>query len=385
MSSGLSKQGKWVFVVVAIVGVAGWALSRPKASPEGAQGASKAASSVAVSASSAVKAALSVQVVLPQLQHWPSTVISNGSIAAWQDAVIGAELSGLRLATVLANVGDRVARGQTLATLQVDSVMADLNTSRANLAEGQALLVEAKGNADRARTLRTSEAISAQEAQRSTTAEQTAQARVDALRARLAADELRLRQTRVVAADDGVISSRLATVGSVVQPGQELFRLIRQSRLEWRAELPAAELQHIKPGMVAWATPAGGAPVQGRVRAVAPTIDATSRNGLVYVDLPANAVMAGARAGSFAQGYFEVGEAKGLTLPQSAVLLRDGFSYVFKVSAKNTVTRLKVAVGRRVADRVEIAQGLDASARVVASGVSFLADGDTVLVVKGQP
>jgi len=38
-------------------------------------------------------------------------------------------------------------------------------------------------------------------------------------------------------------------------------------------------------------------------------------------------------------------------------------------------------VGRRVGDRVEITSGLDASARVVASGTAFLADGDTVRVV----
>lgn len=385
MLSGLKKHGKWVVLAVTAVALAGWLISRSSKPVRGASDASNASSPATSGTSHAVKPALSVQVVAPQSGRWPSTLTANGSIAAWQDAVIGAELSGLRLATVQVNVGDRVARGQILATLQAESVVADVNTARANLAEAQALFTEAKANADRARTLRNSEAISAQEAQRSTTTEQTAQARVDALRARLAADELRLRQARVVAPDDGVISARLATVGSVVQAGQELFRLIRQSRLEWRAELPAAELQHLKPGMLAWATPAGGVPVQGRVRMVAPTVDAATRNGLVYVDLPATAVAAGARAGSFAQGYFEIGQAQGLTLPQSAVLLRDGFSYVFKLSAQGTVNRVKVTVGRRVGERIHVVQGLDAQAQVVASGVGFLADGDTVRVVKGQP
>jgi HlyD family secretion protein len=45
---------------------------------------------------------------------------------------------------------------------------------------------------------------------------------------------------------------------------------------------------------------------------------------------------------------------------------------------------VKVSVGRRVGDRVEILQGLDAQADVVASGVGFLTDGDSVRVVKGQ-
>jgi len=378
MSSWLIQQGKWVALGAAVIAGGVWLHSRADAP---ASAASKAAPT-APAASRHAKPALSVQVVSPQTASWPSTLTANGSIAPWQEAVIGAELSGLRLAAVLVNVGDRVKRGQTLATLQDESVVADVNTARANLAEAQALLVEAKGNGDRARALRGSGAMSAQEVQRAVTAEQTAQARMESLRARLAADELRLRQTRVLAPDDGVISARVATVGSMAQPGQELFRLIRQNRLEWRAELPSADLARIKPGMPAWATPPGGTPVQGVVRSVAPTVDAATRNGLVYVDLPASAVNAGPRAGMFAAGRFETGQAQSLSLPQGAVLLRDGFSYVFKVDEHGVVSQVKVGVGRRQGERIEITQGLPAQARVVASGVGFLTDGDTVRVVK---
>lgn len=380
MSNWLMKNGKWVAVAAVVVAGGLWWQSRSDA-PAGDAGKGAAA---APAASRSVKPALSVQVVTPQSALWPSTLTANGSIAAWQEAIIGAELSGLRVATVLVNVGDRVNRGQTLATLQNEAVVADANTARANLAEAQALLAEAKSNADRARSLRGSGAISAQEAQRDLTAEATAQARMESLKARLAADELRLRQTKVVAPDDGVISARVASVGSMAQPGAELFRLIRQGRLEWRAELPSADLSQIKPGMPAWAMPPGGSTVQGVVRMVAPTVDASTRNGLVYVDLPASAVDAGARAGMFAHGRFETGKTAGLSLPQSAVLLRDGFSYVFTVNEKGLVSQVKVGVGRRQGDRIEITQGLKADTQVVASGVGFLTDGDTVRVVKGQ-
>src|SRR5690606_29329457 len=184
--------------------------------------------------------------------------------------------------------------------------------------------------------------------------------------------------------DDGLISARVATVGAVAQPGQELFRLIRQGRLEWRAELPAADLNRIRPGMVAWAQPPGGQPVQGKVRVVAPTVDAATRNGIVYIDLPQGALAAGLRAGTFASGKVELGQSQGLTLPQTAVLLRDGFSYVYKVDAKGKVSQAKVQVGRRIGERIEITKGLEANVDVVASGVGFLSDGDTVRVLKGQ-
>ena len=63
------------------------------------------------------------------------------------------------------------------------------------------------------------------------------------------------------------------------------------------------------------------------------------------------------------------------------MLLRDGFSTVLRVGADSKVSQVKVSVGRRVGDRIEITGGLDASARVVASGAGFLGDGDTVRVV----
>jgi RND family efflux transporter MFP subunit len=333
------------------------------------------------SAASSVRPALSVQSTALRSTDWPFVIGANGSIAAWQEAVIGAEIGGLKLLEVKAHVGDVVRRGQVLATLQPESVSADVAATRASLSEAQAVLAEARANAERARQLQTGSAISAQQAQQSATAEQTAAARVDALKARLGADELRLSQTRITAPDDGVISARVASVGSVVQPGQELFRLIRQQRLEWRAEVPATELARIRPGSTVNVQPAGAPAVRGKVRIVAPTVDPVSRNGLVYVDLAAAPAV---RAGMFARGEFELGRSPARSLPQSAVLLRDGFSYVFRVGSDNRVAQTKVVTGRRQGDRVEIVDGLADGVKVVASGAGFLADGDTVRVVDTQ-
>ena len=91
-----------------------------------------------------------------------------------------------------------------------------------------------------------------------------------------------------------------------------------------------------------------------------------------------------ARAGMFARGEFEVASTSALTLPQSAVQLREGFSYVFKVGADNKVTQAKIDVGRRVGDRIEVS-GIEPEARVVATGGAFLAEGDTVRIVDAPP
>ena len=343
-----------------------------------------AVSSWAANADSTTTArpALTVQAVAPKEAMLPLRVAANGNIMAWQEAVIGAETQGLRLAEVRVNVGDRVKRGQVLAVFAAETLAADKAEARANLVEAQARLEEAKANARRGRDLLAKGFISPQKLTEYETTESTAAARVAAQRAILDQRGQRLAQTQVKAPDEGVISARNATLGAVPGAGQELFRLIRQGRLEWRAEVAASDLARLKPGMPVSVTPVGGSAIAGRVRMVAPTVDAQTRNGLVYVDLPAPGT---ARAGMFARGEFELGETRGLTLPQTAVVTKDGFSYVLRIGAGARVAQLKVSIGRRVGDLVEILGGIDASTRVVATGGAFLVDGDRVRVINAAP
>lgn len=328
----------------------------------------------------AAKPALSVAVTTPQPATLPIRVSANGNIMAWQEASIGTEANGLRLADVKVNVGDVVRRGQLLARFAGDTMSAELAQSRATVAEAAATLAEASANAQRARELQATGALSAQLINQYITAEHTAQARLDAAKAVATTQQLRLAQTQVLAPDDGVISARSATVGAVLPAGQELFRMIRRGRLEWRAEVASADLAKLKLGQAAHIIPTGGEPVRGVVRMVAPSVDTQTRNGVVYVDLPAGSP---ARAGTFARGQFEIGQSQALTLPQGALVLRDGFSYVLCVGPDSKVVQTKVAVGRRAGNRVEITGGIDASARVVAGGGGFLGDGDIVRVVDG--
>jgi RND family efflux transporter MFP subunit len=154
--------------------------------------------------------------------------------------------------------------------------------------------------------------------------------------------------------------------------------MIRQGRLEWRAEVAAADLGRIEPGTRATVVPASGTAIEGTVRMVAPTVDPQTRLAIVYVDLPKPG---GARAGMFARGELDLGSSSALTLPASAVQMREGFSYVFQVAPDSKVRETKITVGRRAGDRVEVTAGLAPDARVVVSGGGFLADGDTVRVV----
>jgi len=334
----------------------------------------------------AQKPALTVTTTRPEKATLPIRLTANGNVSAWQEAIIGSESNGLRLTEVRVNVGDVVKKGQVLAVFSPDTVNADVAQARASLLEAEANAAEAKANAARARTLENSGALSAQQISQYVTAEQTANARIASARAMLNSQQLRLRYTQVVAPDSGVISARSATVGSVVGAGTELFRMVRQGRLEWRAEVTAADLRNIRIGGSARVKAANGSELTGKVRMIAPTVDPQTRSALVYVDLPADTSSnAPFKAGMYATGQFELGESGALTLPQQAVAVRDGFSYVFRLSQDSRVHQTKIQPGRRIGDRIEVLSGIDANATVVQSGAGFLNDGDLVAVTSGRP
>ena len=332
------------------------------------------------------RAGLTVTVTRPVLAQISAVITANGSVAAWQEALIGAQVGGLRMAEVLVNVGDIVQKDQVLATFATDTVLADLAVQKAQQAEAAAALADAKANAARARSLKNSGALSAQQINQYLTAEQTAQARLEATTAQVNVQELRLKYAEVRAPDEGVISMRQATVGSVVAPGTELFRMVRQRRLEWRADVTSEELSQIKVGMAVSVFPASlpkGAPgLRGTVRVIGPTVDPQARTAVVFVDLPKNLNdEPPVRAGMFASGQFQLGDTQGLTLPQESVVMRDGFSYVFKVGDSQRVVQTKVSVGRRVGARIEVLSGVTANDNIVESGAGFLTNDDLVAVV----
>ena len=267
--------------------------------------------------------ALTVRTTVLHQDKWGRTLSANGSILPWQEAIISAQVQGVRLAEVKVSIGDHVKQGDVLVTLD----------NFARLSDDPAATHSAQG--------------------------------------------------RIVAPYDGVISAASANSGSMSQPGVELFRLIRNGRLEWRAELTAEELMLLRKGMTAEIAVGEGRVIKGTVRAISPAVNLQTRYGYALVTLPDST---GIVAGLFAHGTFDIGNGKRtlLSLPQSAVLQRGSMTFVLAVGADNHVHEREVKVGQRNGDRIEIRQGLKPDEPVVESGGAFLTEGDVVQVVKGQ-
>ena len=323
---------------------------------------------------------LTVELVSPRRETWPESLSASGEIAAWQEASIGTELTGIRLQEVLVNVGDVVEKGQLLARFNEDALRIELAELEAMLAEASANLERADADLARADQLEKTSALSEQTIQEYRTAAKAAQALRATAQAQRDAAALRLRYAHVVAPDEGVISARTATVGAVYPTGTELFRLVLQGRLEWRAEVPAESLPLLTPGLTATVSTLDGRQVIGTLRQHSPTADSATRNAIAYVDIPPGS---GLVAGMYATGRFTLGEREALVVPESAVMMRDGNYYLMQVDAQNRIHEVKVATGRRQDEALEIIGAVERSARFVKSGGAFLTEGDLVQVAPG--
>ena len=151
---------------------------------------------------------------------------------------------------------------------------------------------------------------------------------MESARASLDSQKIKLDQTTIVAADAGLITSRSVQLGAVVSVGTELFRLIRQQRVEWQAEISARYLPSIRAGDIATIDGPDGRRIQGTIRLVAPTVSVDTGRVVVYVSLPAEACPP---VGLYVTGRIERGKTAALVVPEAAIVLRDGFTYVFTV------------------------------------------------------
>ena len=206
-------------------------------------------------------------------------------------------------------------------------------------------------------------------------------AAVETARADVAMVELRLRYTQVTAPDDGTITSRTVSVGQIAQTGGEMLRLLRLGRIEWRAEVPEAQLMTLSTGLPVRIVTADGKAVQGKVRTIAPTVQTGNRTALVYADITGGQ----ARPGMFARGEIETGTSEAMLVPVASLVVQDGYSYLFVLGDKDLVQRRLVHTGVVYGQDVEVLDGVKAGERVVVKGAGFLKDGDKVRINDTKP
>jgi RND family efflux transporter MFP subunit len=332
--------------------------------------------------SNAPASTLAVTLARAQVRPIQRTVVVSGPVAAFEEMQLGVEINGARVTALNVDVGQHVRKGQVLLELDHRSLDSELQQANAALAEAEAGVALARANLARGEGLVKDRYISASQLDELRAVRTQAEARRNTARAARDAAQLRRDFAELRAPADGVISRRLVQPGQVVAAGTELLRLIRDGRLEWRAELPEDDLARVEPGATVQ-LPSSAGTVTGRIRAVSPGVDSQTRTGTLYADLPEPGPL---QPGSYVEGRIVTGAGDALVVPAASVVQRDGHAYVFTLDDKHVAHRVRVATGARVDGQVEIVDGLEAGDAVVEQGAGFLGDGDVARVVAaGRP
>ena len=309
------------------------------------------------------------------------SLVVNGSLAAWDELPVGAEAGGLAITQVEVEEGDRVTKGQLLAQLD-DSVL----QAEAGLQKAQAMSLTADSDVRRAKELGKNGFISGQLAEQRETTAATARADVNVARQNLltskaVADEraAQLAQTEVRAPTDGIVAKRMATLGNVVSVGQQLFKLIRDGRVELRAEVPEMDMVRLTVGQPAAIIVNDADPkrFEGKIRLIGATVDPQTRIGMVYVALPDDPAL---KPGMFVHGEIGTGTGNVLQVSEEALVYKDAKPAIFTVGADNRVKLRMVETGARLNGVVEIKSGVAAVERVALAGAGYLKDNDLVRI-----
>ncbi|WP_235074324.1 efflux RND transporter periplasmic adaptor subunit [Asticcacaulis sp. AC466] len=301
----------------------------------------------------------------------PVKIAGTGTISAWQEVIVGAETGGLTAVALLVDEGQSVKQGQPLlrmndVLLQAQLKQAQANYNQANKAYQRAQSLFQQGYLSAA-------ALDNAEASKLTTeaAMQTAQTQ--------------LSMATVRAPVSGMVTHRTAVLGQNIQQGAELFRIVRDGRIELNMQVVESDLHNIHAGMAATVTSESTGPVTGSVRIVTPMVDPSTRLGYARISVPWSS---GLRPGMFASGSIDAGMQNVLLIPQLAVVYTENVPNVYVIGVDNKAHLRKVVIGSTTPTKdIIIKEGLSVGDRVVTTGAGFLNDGDAVKATPqpGQP
>jgi HlyD family secretion protein len=331
----------------------------------------------------AVDTRQAVTVVQIQPRQFSPTISLNGEARPTRDIQVTAPATGVRILELLVDEGETVREGQAMARLDTALAQAQTRAAQASVAEAQSASVRARGEYQRAESIRDSGALSAEAIEQRRAAAIAADARLAAARAQLQEVNARLGGGYVRAPASGLVIDRSAEIGRAVD-GQILFRIAAGNRLEVAAQIAEADILALQPNQPAVFELVDGSTVQARLSRLPASIDPRTRTGEALFELPERSRVV---AGMYLRGAAQLAPRQTLAAPQSSILYENGEPYVFVVQPvrregsdemRYVVQRASVRLGSRAGDWVEIVEGLQPGHTIVGAGAAFLQAGDEV-------
>lgn len=286
-----------------------------------------------------------------------------------------------RLVARSVNVGDSVDKGQIVAAIDPASLELAVRSAIADVSSAQAQLTNASGAEGRQRTLLETDATSKATLETAEQSRAAAQASVIRAQANLTKAREQLGYAQLKSDFAGVVTAINAEVGQVVPPGQAVVTVARPDIREAVIDVAEDIAGALRVGMPFTVSlqldPAIKA--EGKVREIAPQADAVTRSRRVRITLdhPPETFRLGTTVTTVLAGAV----VQGLRVPPSAILAKDGKTFVWLVDpTSHTVALREIQSTRDENGGVRITAGLDAGARVATAGVHSLAEGQKVRI-----
>lgn len=292
-----------------------------------------------------------------------------GSLGADHEITVVAEISAVVMEIPFVE-GQEIAKGSLIARL--DDVEASAERLRA-----QALLKQRQATYDRIKSVVDQNAGAPQDLD-------DARAELSVAEANLAVAESQLAKTRITAPFRGTVGAREISAGAWVQAGDRVTELAQLDRLRVNFSAPEIYLGRLHQGaQVRVRTSANpGLELAGTVDVINPVVDRTTRSAriLAHIDNKERLL----RPGMSAEVTVVLAERPdALTIPGESVFFQGQQAFVYTVGADSTVALAPVGLGTRLANLVEITQGLENGQIVVSSGHQKLFPGAKVMPVGG--
>lgn len=270
-----------------------------------------------------------------------------------------------RVARLLADEGDWIQKGQSLAVLHRED--AEIALNKARVRHANAVLGFARSEKMSQEGLISEVDYEKSRMERDLAAQEVAEA------------ELRLAKTTIRAPFAGRITARTVETGQHVRPGESLFKIADFEPLVATIHLPEKDVLALQPGRDARITLKADETVRfrGRIRQISPVVDLAT--GTVKVTVEAlRPFPESVRPGGFVTiAIVRETRPSALLLPRQAVLRELQSAHVF-VAKNGIAEKRSVTLGLEEGDRIEVRSGLAAGERVIVAGQGSLRHGSPV-------
>ncbi len=278
--------------------------------------------------------------------------------------------------------GDAVAKGEVLLKIKNDNIVAQRDQVEANLVEAEAALQNTETNYNRIKSLHKDSSATQKELDDITTRLNSAEARVQALKSKLAEIQDLIEYSVIESPIDGFVVQKRVNQGDLASPGQPLLTVEETADLKVIVSVPAAQIDLFSAGdTLDLYIGAARKTFNGIVRSVNPSADARSHQYEVKVSIPGEMTTGtGVKPGMFADVILKKGEESLLTVPVSALVTRGQLTGLYTLNEDDELLLRWVKTGQKVNQDVEILSGLKPGERFVMAGNGKFREGQQVTV-----